>query len=49
MGFETTSVQSDSFKAKATNLTAKGMIGISVQIYFILSSGRSLSLLEVYF
>ena len=47
MGFETASIQSDSLKAKATILTAKGMIGISVQIYFILSSGRNVSLLEV--
>lgn len=47
MGFETVSVSSESFKAKATLLTAKGMIGISVQIYFILSSGRNVSLLEV--
>ncbi len=47
MGFDTVSVQSDSLKAKATMLTAKGMIGISVQIYLILSNGRNTSLLEV--
>eukprot|EP00604_Paraphysomonas_vestita_P002240 CAMPEP_0174819346 /NCGR_PEP_ID=MMETSP1107-20130205/2518_1 /TAXON_ID=36770 /ORGANISM="Paraphysomonas vestita, Strain GFlagA" /LENGTH=423 /DNA_ID=CAMNT_0016032649 /DNA_START=273 /DNA_END=1544 /DNA_ORIENTATION=- len=47
LGFETSLVQSDALKAKATILTAKGMIGISVQIYVILSSGRNISLLEV--
>lgn len=47
IGFETVSMSSESFKAKATLLTAKGMIGISAQIYFISTSGRNISLLEV--
>jgi hypothetical protein len=47
MGFETVSVMAESFKAKATMVTAKGMIGISVQLYFLLSNGRNVTLIEV--
>ena len=47
MGYETASVNSETLKARATMLTAKGMIGLSVQIYLIFSNGRNLSLLEV--
>jgi hypothetical protein len=47
MGYETAAVNNESMKARATMLTAKGMIGISVQIYLIMSNGRSVSLLEV--
>jgi hypothetical protein len=47
MGFETAAVMAESFKAKATMVTAKGMIGISVQLYFLLSNGQNLTLLEV--
>lgn len=34
-------------KCKATRVTAKGMIGMTIQIYPLLSGSRSLSILEV--
>lgn len=47
MGFDVSNIQTDALKAKATVLTAKGMIGLSVQIYEVTSSSGTISLLEV--
>jgi hypothetical protein len=47
MGFEVSHMQAEMMKAKATLLTAKGMIGLSIHIYEVVSTSGTISLLEV--
>lgn len=47
MSFEVSNGHAESMRAKAILVTAKGMIGLSVLVFQVVSSNRTISLLEV--